>query len=87
MDFRFSAGLVVGVLVIGSVLAVVYQALRRPVLRKLAVRDAARRPSETLLVVAGSVLGTALITGSLIVGDTLDSSIRASATTQLGLVD
>ncbi len=87
MDLRFSAGLVVGVLVIGSVLAVVYQALRRPVLRKLAVRDAARRPSETLLVVAGSLLGTALITGSLIVGDTLDSSIRASATTQLGPVD
>ena len=38
-------------------------------------------------MVAGSLLGAALITGSLIVGDTLDSSIRVSASTQLGPVD
>jgi len=56
-------------------------------LRRLAVRDAMRRPSETALVIAGSLLGTALITGSLIVGDTLDSSIEATAFTQLGPVD
>ncbi|CAN5582259.1 hypothetical protein BH24ACT26_BH24ACT26_10280 [soil metagenome] len=67
--------------------AVAYQALRRPVQRRLAFRDVARRRGETLLVVAGSLLGTALITGSFIVGDTLDSSIRATATTQLGPVD
>jgi putative ABC transport system permease protein len=79
--------MLIGVLVVGSLLATIYQAIRRPVLRRLAVRDALRRPSETLLVVAGSLLGTALITGSLIVGDTLDSSIRSSATTQLGPVD
>ena len=51
------------------------------------MRDATRRPSETILVIAGSLLGTALITGSLIVGDTLDSSIEATAFTQLGPVD
>ena len=68
-------------------MVVVYIALRRPFLRRLALRDATRRPSETMLVIAGSLLGTALITGSFIVGDTLDSSIRASATTQLGPVD
>lgn len=67
--------------------AVGYQAIRRPVQRRLALRDATRRRGETLLVVAGSLLGTALITGSFIVGDTLDSSIRATATTQLGPVD
>ncbi|HWL65583.1 MAG TPA: FtsX-like permease family protein [Actinomycetota bacterium] len=64
-----------------------YQALRRPVLRRLAFRDAVRRPTETMLVIAGSLLGTALITGSLIVGDTLDASVRVTATTQLGPVD
>ncbi|HJR44187.1 MAG TPA: FtsX-like permease family protein [Actinomycetota bacterium] len=74
--------------VIGVVLAVVViQAVRRPVLRRLAVRDATRRPAETVLVIAGSLLGTALITGSLIVGNTLDSSIKATAFTQLGPVD
>jgi putative ABC transport system permease protein len=64
-----------------------FQAARRPVLRRLAIRDASRRPKETLLVIAGSLLGTALITGSLIVGDTLDSSVKATAFTQLGPVD
>ncbi|MDQ3951961.1 MAG: ABC transporter permease [Actinomycetota bacterium] len=65
----------------------VYQMVRRPMLRRLAVRDALRRRSETLLVIAGSLLGTAIITGSFVVGDTLDSSIRATATTQLGPID
>lgn len=66
---------------------VAWQAIRKPVLRRLALRDATRRPAETLLVVAGSLLGTALITGSFIVGDTLDSSIKATAFTQLGPID
>ena len=67
--------------------AVLFQAVRRGVLRRLAVRDATRRPSETALVIIGSLLGTAIITGSWVVGDTLDSSIRATASTQLGPVD
>lgn len=64
-----------------------YQMLRRPMLRRLALRDALRRRSETMLVIAGGLLGTAIITGSFIVGDTLDSSIRVTATTKLGPVD
>jgi len=67
--------------------AVAYQGLRRPVPRRLAVRDVVRRPNETVLVIAGCLLGTALITGSYITGDTLDASIRATATTQLGPID
>jgi len=66
---------------------IAWQAFRRPMLRRLAGRDATRRPTETALVIAGSLLGTALITGSLIVGDTLDSSIRAAVRNQLGPVD
>lgn len=61
--------------------------VRKPVYRRLAVRNAVRRPRETLLVLLGSMLGTAIITGSFIVGDTLDSSLRRSAFTQLGPVD
>ena len=68
-------------------LLVLIQAVRRPMLRRLALRDATRRPKETALVIAGSLLGTALITGSFIVGDTLDSSIKATTYKQLGPVD
>lgn len=61
--------------------------LRKPVLRRLAVRNALRRPREAALVVLGSLLGAAIITGSLIVGDTMDASIRQVARTHLGPID
>ena len=57
----------------------VYVVLRRPVLRRLAFRNAARRPRETALVILGSLLGTAIMTGSFVVGDTFTSSIRRGA--------
>lgn len=59
----------------------------KPVLRRLALRNAVRRPKETALVLLGALLGTAIITGSAIVGDTLTASIRRSARTQLGPTD
>ena len=58
-----------------------------PLLRRLAVRNTRRRPIEAMLVIGGSLLGTAIITGSLIVGDTINRSIRAAAYDQLGPVD
>lgn len=70
-----------------ALVAVAIIALRRPVFRRIAVRNAVRRRGETLLVVLGAMLGTAIITGSLLVGDTLDASIRASAPDQLGPTD
>ena len=69
------------------VVVVGFVAARSPVQRRLAIRNGARRKNEAALVIAGSLLGTALITGSFIVGDTLDSSIRATARTQLGPID
>ncbi len=75
------------VLVAADSLPFAYLLARRPVLRRLAVRNAVRRPRETALVILGSMLGTAIITGSFVVGDTLDSSIRAGAYTRLGPVD
>ncbi len=56
-------------------------------LRRLALRSAVRRPREGALVVAGSMLGAAIITGSMIVGDTMDASLRQAAYTHLGPVD
>lgn len=60
---------------------------RRPVLRRLVLGSISRRPRESALVVLGSLLGTAIITGSFVVGDTLDASLRQGATTQLGPID
>src|SRR5688572_14017147 len=59
----------------------------RPVLRRLALRNALRRPREAALVVLGSLLGAAIITGSMVVGDTMSTSIRHVAHTHLGPID
>lgn len=61
--------------------------LARPTLRRLAVRNALRRPRESALVVLGSLLATALMTAAFVVGDSFTSSIRQFAYTQLGPVD
>src|SRR5204863_8177679 len=60
---------------------------RSVLVRRLATRHTTRRPVEALLVIAGSLLGTAIITGSFVVGDTITRSIRAVAYDQLGPVD
>ena len=73
---------------LGLALAVAaFIALRRPVLRRLALRQIGRRRGEAALVVAGSVLGTAIIIGSLIVGDTLNFSVKQTAYDNLGPID
>ena len=61
--------------------------IRRPILRRMALRNAVRRPREALLVITGSLLGAAIIAGSAVVGDTMDSSIRQIARQHLGPVD
>jgi putative ABC transport system permease protein len=65
----------------------IYILIRKPILRRLAIRNASRRPRETVLIVMGALLGTAIITSSYVVGDTLTASIHRSAYTQLGPVD
>src|SRR5579862_181053 len=64
-----------------------YVLIRRPILRRLALRNIARRPRETALVILGSLLGTAIMTGSFVVGDTFTASIRRGAYEQLGPID
>lgn len=61
--------------------------VRDPIVRRLALRNPNRRRGETALVVLGAMFGTAMITGSLVVGDTLDFSIRRVAHEQLGPID
>ena len=73
--------------VLAIIVITVHDLLRRPTLRRLAFRNAVRRPGEAGLVLIGSLLATAIITASFIVGDTLGASIRDFARTQLGPVD
>jgi putative ABC transport system permease protein len=74
-------------LLVTAVLVTAGLALREPLARRLALRQINRRRGEAALVVAGSVLGTAIIVGSLIVGDTLDFSVKQNAYRYLGVVD
>jgi putative ABC transport system permease protein len=61
--------------------------LRRRNLRRMALRNMVRRPTEALLVVVGAALGTAIITSAFIVGDTFDASIRDFGRTDYGPID
>jgi len=73
---------------IGVLVAIaLVDAIRRPTLRRLAFRNANRRRGEALLVLVGSLLGTAIIVASLLTGASLKASIRDFARTQLGPVD
>lgn len=75
-------------ILLGAALAfVAFLAIGRPVLRRLAFRQIRRRPAEAVLVVLGSLLGTALIVTSLVVGDSLDRSVRQTAYDVLGPID
>lgn len=67
--------------------ALLFLVVRGPVLRRLAGRQISRRLSEAALVVTGSMLGTAIIVGSLVVGDTLNRSVKQDAYRSLGPID
>src|SRR3954451_4833029 len=75
------------VLVALCVAGVTFLVVRQPVSRRLAGRQLARRRTEALLVISGSVLGTAIIIGALVVGDTLNHSVRQEAYRTLGQID
>ncbi len=75
------------ILLAGSVAGVAVLLLRGPVLRRLALRQIARRRTEAILIIGGSILGTALIVSSLSVGDSLNTSIRGIAGRSLGPID
>ena len=61
--------------------------LRNAVLRRISLRNMARRKSSTLLVIIGSMVGTALIAGSLIIRDTSDRLNQDLAYRYLGEID
>src|ERR671919_1717405 len=62
-------------------------ALRQRTLVTMALRNIGRRRAEAILVVAGALLGTAIITSSMVVGDVIEASFADSARTEYGPVD
>ncbi|HEX8099647.1 MAG TPA: FtsX-like permease family protein [Actinomycetota bacterium] len=63
-------------------------AIRRPLLAKLAAREAVRRKGQSMLVVAGLMVGTATVTAALIAGDSVgDSAVNAFAYQSWGYTD
>ena len=62
-------------------------AIRRRVLFKMGVRNFIRHKTHSILVVAGLLIGTSIISGALVTGDSIDHFIVKSSYDGLGLVD
>lgn len=68
--------------------AVAVYAVRRPLLGRLALREAVRRRGQSVLVVAGLMVGTATITAAFVAADSVtDSAIESIAYRNFGHVD
>ena len=72
-------------LIITAVLAVL--AIRNRLFLKLALRAVPRRRAQSLLIVFGLMLSTAIVTSAFTAGDTFSYSIRSSAAATLSAVD
>lgn len=62
-------------------------AFRRPLLARLAYREAIHRPWQTALVIAGLTVGTALILMAQINGDSMSNTLTAATYKSWGRVD
>jgi putative ABC transport system permease protein len=78
---------VLGAIALVLLLPLVVAALRQRSLLTMAVRNIGRRRAEAALVVAGALLGTAIITSSFVVGDVIEGSFADAARTQHGPID
>src|SRR5688572_4441639 len=70
-----AAGIVIGLMV------------QRPVLARMAARNALRRPRQTLTVVAGLMVGTAIVSAALVAGGSAAYAIRGYVYQSLGHID
>ncbi len=83
MDVALSAFLG---LVVGLVLVLVLLGLR-PLLARLAARNIERRKARVAIVIAGLLVGTAIISSSLVVGDTLRYIFLQDVYTRFDAID
>jgi putative ABC transport system permease protein len=82
-----NAGIIIGVVCGVLILALLISALRNPILRRLAVRNALSWPASAVLIVFGTMIGTAMITGSLVVGDNVRDWVYRDVERRLGEID
>jgi len=68
-------------------LVIIFQALRNPILVKLAVRNIPKRLGQSFLIIFGLMLSTVIIEASLGIGDTVYNSIKITALESAGYVD
>src|SRR3989475_273812 len=73
--------IVIGIVLVAAVVGF------RPLLARLAARNIGRRKSRVLIVVAGLLVGTAIISSSLVVGDTLSYIFLQDVYVRLDAVD
>src|SRR5947208_17120097 len=73
--------IVIGVVLVAAVIAL------RPRLARVAARNIGRRKSRVLIVVAGLLVGTAIISSSLVVGDTLSYIFLEDVYARLDAID
>lgn len=84
MDWLLVAAIGVVALVVAGAAAL---AARHVVLFRMGLRNALRRPTQTTIVLVGLMVGTAIISGSLAAGDSLEHGIRQGAYDALGPAD
>lgn len=77
----------IAVLVAIVLIVVGVMAFRRRILARMAVRSIARRKMHSVVVVCGLLIATAMISGSLVAGDTLDYIITKEIMVSTGDVD
>ncbi|MGQ0798427.1 MAG: ABC transporter permease [Methanobacteriota archaeon] len=69
------------------VLAVAALSIRRRILFRVAVRNIGRRKTQVALAIAGLLVATSILSGSFVIGDSLNYAIRASAFRGLDVID
>lgn len=72
---------------IGSAVAVGALMARQPILARMAARNALRRPRQTATVVAGLMVGTAIVSAALVAGGSAAYAIRGYVYQSLGHID
>ena len=70
MSPMVSCNLFLIVLILGLI---AFQGYRMKILFKMGMRNVSRRKVNTMIVVLGLMIGTTIISGSLVVGDTLEN--------------
>jgi len=62
-------------------------AAQKPILLRMGIRNATRRPAQTSLVIGGLMIGTAILSGAFVTGDTMQFAIVKSSYSGADLID